>query len=229
MADESIIVAPDEAMTPPASYKVIYVYTDTHPDHKGRVKIGDATLHTSKASEEITSQEIYEAAKRRIDSYTKTADIVVNILHTELALRPVITVDANGNKTPTGAYETFRDYKVHEVLMRGGYKKTFTREDKRNGEWFVAPVEVVKTAIAAVKAGDFYFSKATSAIKLRPEQEKAVKQTLKCFQGATAETPRRMLWNAKMRFGKTLTTCSLVNDLEETGLYDLASSLERVG
>lgn len=35
MADESIIVAPDEAMPPPASYKVIYVYTDTHPDHKG--------------------------------------------------------------------------------------------------------------------------------------------------------------------------------------------------
>jgi len=52
-------------------------------------------------------------------------------------------------------------------------------------------------------------------ITLRPEQEKAVKDTLKIFKNGTLDQPKKMLWNAKMRFGKTLTSYSLIRQLKE--------------
>lgn len=46
--------------------------------------------------------------------------------------------------------------------------------------------------------------------ELRPEQKAAVSQALEAFQGGKAE----VLWNAKPRFGKTLTTYDLMRKLE---------------
>lgn len=79
-------------------------------------------------------------------------------------------------------------------------------------EWVkVNDVEIVKKAITAVKErrssldpGDFKKPEATSAvvIKFREEQTRAINDTLAQFA-----IGNKMLWNAKMRFGKTL--CAL--------------------
>lgn len=211
-----VVSTPSATVVAPASYKVIYAFSDDTEVHKGRLKVGDATLHTTKALQDITQQDLEKAARARIDAYTKTADLSYTLHHVELALKPVMQQDTNGAWTKTTLQETFRDYKVHEVLMRSGFKKTFARSDKTNGEWFEVTVEEVKAAIRAVKEGTFYLSQEAVSIKLRPEQEAAAKQTLKCFHNASFETPKRMLWNAKMRFGKTLTAYEVVKKLSES-------------
>lgn len=70
-----------------------------------------------------------------------------------------------------------------------------------------------KKAIQAVKDGkaaldSSSITKDKNPIVFRPEQEQAIKETLKRFK-----TGNKMLWNAKMRFGKTL--CALQVAKEE--------------
>lgn len=211
--ERSMLLNPQAAIAAPTTYKVLYAYSDTHPAHKGRLKVGDATLHSGKGLDEVTQSEIEAAARARIDGYTKTADIAYTLEHAELAVREVTELDATGEEVKT--WKPFRDYDVHSVLMRAGHKKIFARADKSSGEWFEVPVEAVRAAIATVKAGGHYLpALIPGTITLRPEQEAAVKQSLRLFKQASLEEPKKMLWNAKMRFGKTLTSYKLVEALE---------------
>ncbi|HAH68835.1 MAG TPA: DEAD/DEAH box helicase, partial [Synergistaceae bacterium] len=78
-------------------------------------------------------------------------------------------------------------------------------------EWFDVDLDTVKKAIEAVKKGQHNFINATDErfvpIVFRPEQEDAIAKTLKQFK-----TGDRMLWNAKMRFGKTLSALQVVKE-----------------
>ena len=102
----------------------------------------------------------------------------------------------------------FHDYDVHEVLERSGVKKSKKLE---GNEWFDTDVETVKQAIKAVKEGRKSISGPLqldiSNIELRPEQKEAIKKTKQAFKKHD-----KMLWNAKMRFGKTMTALQLVKE-----------------
>ena len=103
----------------------------------------------------------------------------------------------------------FHDHDVHEVLRRSGIGHP---EHLEGNEWFETDLETAKEAIKAVKDGRSFISETQAAYKaekvkitLRPEQDAAVKQTQKTYKKKD-----RMLWNAKMRFGKTLTSLELI-------------------
>ena len=79
-------------------------------------------------------------------------------------------------------------------------------------EWFATDLETAKRAIKAVKEGKTVLDKVGSdenkpKIVLRPEQQEAVDKTKAGFK-----TGQKMLWNAKMRFGKTLTALELIKE-----------------
>lgn len=180
---------------PAFSYKLIYIFRINDEEHKGKLKIGEATLHTDKDKMEIVpnSKELNDAAKKRINDYTTTAGIVYDLLYTVLA------VDSKNN--------SFSDKTVHEVLLRSGYKKYYFDTDRKQNEWFIVNLDVAINAINAVIEGRKSLSEneknyISDPISFRPEQEKAIKKTITQFQKSN-----RMLWNAKMRFGKTL--CAL--------------------
>lgn len=73
-------------------YKLIYVFRINDDNHKGLLKIGDATVHTSKPLSELVPncKELNVAAKGRINTYTKTASIPYELLHTEIATYTVL-------------------------------------------------------------------------------------------------------------------------------------------
>ena len=211
-------------------YRLIYIFS--HPGisyHEGRLKIGMATVSLgSLASDFLENQEdprlkslLEAAANSRIRSYHNTADIQYSLEHVELAVR----------KDDQGNWEGFRDYEIHNTLLRSGYKKAFAREDKESGEWFVVDLPSAKAAIEAYKAHKDYIGDHEVALSftLRPSQEEAVKQTLKAFSKATLQNPVSMLWNAKMRFGKTLTTYALVKRWEEVVMKARAKGARMAG
>lgn len=170
--EEAIKSSMNESLLTTGEYKVIYVFSvPNSSDHVGRLKVGDATLHTKKRIKDITQSEIDAAARARIDSYAGIMDTVYELEHSELAVRPSLDGEAK--------HENFRDYEVHEVLMRSGIKKEFARKDKKNGEWFTTDVNTVKRAIKAVINREFYFDANDnySEIILRDEQNDAVNQT----------------------------------------------------
>ena len=180
-------------------YKLIYIFRINDHSHKGFLKIGDATVKTEKNYLDLKDncKELNNAADFRIREYTVTAGIVYELLHTEIA---TFKIDNKLDKK-FGLVKAFRDHNVHEVLRRSGISN---KEFKLGKEWFKCDLNTAKNAIKAVKSGksSLLGKEITSHINpviLRPEQEKAVEDTLKQFKKGS-----RMLWNAKMRFGKTL-------------------------
>ena len=144
--------------------------------------------------------------------------VAYDLQYTELARKVVTFSD--------GEVETslFRDKRVHEVLYRSGYtSKNFWFSD-RTSEWFEVPLSVAIRAIQAVKEGRTALTAAEKsegqisflpqtvpaapkkrAITLRDEQMDCVNQTLRVFRKENS-----MLWNCKMRFGKTVTAYALI-------------------
>lgn len=183
-------------------YKLIYIFTIDDEAHKGRLKIGDTTIHTNKSPDQLppNCRELNVEARKRIDSYTKTADVKYNLLHTELA---IYTFNKDGK--PQLAY--FRDYDVHKILENSGIKK---KSMGNASEWFEVDLETAKKAIEAKKENQENLSgtvtmQGYTPIVFRPEQEDAIEKTIDRFK-----KQNRMLWNAKMRFGKTLTALEVI-------------------
>ena len=175
--------------------RLIYVFAIADKQHEGSLKIGETTLgdDTGDTLAAPNSDVLNQAAKARIDQYTKTAGISYELLHTEL------TFYIRG-----GHICSFNDKQVHNVLERSGVKR---KEFKGATEWYSCDLETVKRAIAAIKEGKDSLgagevTHTENPIILRPEQKDAVERTLKQFRRGN-----QMLWNAKMRFGKTL--CAL--------------------
>ena len=110
------------------SYKLIYIFEINDEAHKGRLKIGDTSISTNKTPDQLppNCHDLNVEAKKRIDGYTKTADIKYNLLHTELA---IITY----NKDGVFVSEAFRDYYVHKILENSGISK---KSMGRANEWF---------------------------------------------------------------------------------------------
>jgi len=186
--------------------KLIYVFRINDAEHKGCLKIGEATTDNENIwGLEPNSKPLNEAAKKRINQYTQTAGISYDLLYTELSV-------FIKNKT----FNAFSDAEVHNVLTRSGIKrKTFDTQHKAN-EWFVTDLETVKNAIKAVKEGKqslgaHQITEDKNPIVFRPEQHDAIDKTKKQFKKSN-----QMLWNAKMRFGKTLSALQVVKDMNFT-------------
>lgn len=184
------------------SYKLIYVFSMPYDTHKGLLKVGEATLTTDIMPNNLVPncRDLNQAAKKRIDSYTKTASMSYKLEYTELAI-----------KQDSGYTFPFKDKDVHSVLMNSGVHKV-QPNGSTGEEWFATNLDMVKAAIKCVKEGKSSISSGTvvketpyTPIDFREEQKDAVEKTLKAFK-----KDNEMLWYAKMRFGKTLTALEVI-------------------
>ena len=185
-------------------YKLIYIFEIQDDAHKGLLKIGDATIKTEDSIDSLSPncKALNQAAKNRIKQYTNTAGIKPVLLHTELAIR---TVKGKDGKPELKA---FRDHQVHRVIENSHIQKKMP-QNTTGREWYKVDIETAKKAIEAVKKNQNNLSNVPAdnfvPIVFRPEQIEAIEKTLKQFKDAN-----RMLWNAKMRFGKTLSALEVV-------------------
>ena len=183
--------------------KLIYVFRINDAAHRGCLKIGETTCEDENERRlSPNSSVLNEAARKRINQYTQTAGIAYDLLYTELTV-------CNG-----GDSRSFSDKDVHNVLERSGVKKKIFDTVNKANEWFITDLETVKRAIAAVKEGRSSLLSAEvtrefSPIVFRPEQQEAISKTKKQFKKGN-----QMLWNAKMRFGKTLSALQVVKDMD---------------
>ena len=189
--------------------KLVYVYRINDKDHEGILKIGEASCRTSLkeyVNAEPNSKILNQAAHERIRHQTQTAGISYELLYTEAT-----------SYEKEDDFVVFQDHEVHDVLRRSGIKqKIFNQEHKAN-EWFYTDLETVKKAISAVKEGRqslnaSEISTDKSPIVLRKEQREAINFAIKHFN--KKNTNNKVLWNAKMRFGKTLSALQLIKDCD---------------
>lgn len=194
---------------PTASYNLIYVFAIHDGKHEGILKIGKASLHSHSSWKQLppNCDELNYAAKKRIDQETKTALVDYELLHAELAVRKIKMGDG------VVQLSVFTDTDVHNVLYNSNYRSIKFKDSGIESEWFEIDLETAKLAIKAVKESkslllpgiqtEPYNKKKT--IILRKEQEENVNKTIEIFK-----TYDEMLWNCKMRYGKTVTAYELI-------------------
>ncbi len=186
--------------------KLIYVFRIKDDTHKGCLKIGETTADSDNIiGLEPNSSILNQAAKNRINSYTQTAGNVYDLIYTEVSVY-----------AKKGVLHSFSDHEVHKVLTRSGIKKKIFDTENKANEWFITDLETVKNAIKAVKEGrnsigQNEITTDKSPIVFRPEQQEAIEKTIKQFKKSN-----KMLWFAKMRFGKTLSALQVVKDMDFT-------------
>ena len=186
--------------------KLIYVFAINDERHRDCLKIGETTIDEDDGSDLFNNAESLKvAAHKRIRQYTKTAGIAYQLLYTEISIF-----------VRSGMIMTFNDKQVHKVLERSGIKRKEFEGVTGADEWYCCDLETVKKAIAAVKRGETSLhpsdiTQGQSPIIFRPEQQEAINKTRKRFKKGN-----QMLWNAKMRFGKTLSALQVVKEEEFT-------------
>ena len=163
----------------------VYGYTLPEvPNHKGYVKIGD------------TSRD----AARRIFEQVGTAGLNPDILFERLARK------SDG--------QWFRDKELHKFLVLNGIeKKDF------NGtadEWFnfkdnLSRAEELTDKFINKDYDEVQISDEHTDYILRREQLDAVERTFEYY--SSSQEPKEFLWNAKPRFGKTLTTYDFIRKI----------------
>ncbi len=164
----------------PTSRPTIYAYEDTNPQYAGVLKVGYTTVDVKSR---VAQQ--YPILRPGKPPY--------KIVLEESAMRSDGTV--------------FTDHDVHRTLRLHGVKNS-------EGEWFQCTVAQLKAAIIAVRTSQLNEENRSLDFKMRPEQEAAVEKTAAYFSSWRKEKdnrnkPPHMLWNAKMRFGKTFAAYQL--------------------
>lgn len=166
----------------------IYAYTTPEiASHNGWTKIG----YTEQAS-----------VTKRIEQQTKTADVRFNIEWQEVARY----TDNSG--------DYFNDHDFHDYLERFEYIKR-----KPNTEWFNIDGPTSQQLLRKFAARSYAHVQAKNKMTyiLRREQQQAVDATYayyqKCLQSGEKEKAE-FLWNAKPRFGKTLTSYDFMRKMD---------------
>lgn len=181
--------------------RVIYVFGIADEAHKGCLKIGETTLNEDISEiPEPCSKILNDAANERIKEYTRTSGTSFQLLYTEM------TMFLSG-----GTVRSFNDKQVHEILDRSGVARKIFK-DVNAREWYCCDLETVKKAISAAKNGlrslnPGDVTQGQTPILFRPEQREAIDKTLRQFKKGN-----KMLWYAKMRFGKTLCALQVVRE-----------------
>ncbi|MHC8965603.1 Eco57I restriction-modification methylase domain-containing protein [Priestia aryabhattai] len=168
----------------------IYAYTLPEvPSHEGYIKIGDTTRQV----------------KKRIFEQIGTAGLNPKILFEKVA------------KRSDGTW--FHDKSLHRFLQQNGVQKR-----DFNGyadEWFYfngtpERAEILTNKYINSDYDEIQIDEARSYYSLRNEQGKAVQLTLDYYN--SGQGPREFLWNAKPRFGKTLTSYDFVRKINATNV-----------
>ena len=168
----------------PESRPTIYAYEDTNPQYAGLLKVG----YTTRTAKERL-EEIYPVKTPGTPPYL--------IVLEESAMRG----DGTG----------FTDHDVHRMLRINGVKNP-------QGEWFQCSADQVKAAIIAVRTGQLNEENRSLDFTMRPEQEAAVEKTAAYFASWRKDKnnnhkPPHILWNCKMRFGKTFAAYQLAKKM----------------
>lgn len=162
--------------------------------------------------------EVKRAAHECIYGQTHRAAVEYELLYSDIALMPITMNDGTIQSQP------FDDFLVRDVInnsVAGLSIKRFS-DTGRASEWVGCDLATVKAAITAIKAGQDRISTgsapvaapAKKKIVLRKEQAENVEKTINIFKSYDS-----MLWDCKMRYGKTVTAYEVIRRMNEKGLF----------
>ena len=177
--------------------RLLYVLSQGDRKHQGLLKIGEVFVDNEIADSK-SRQELGKAVRAELDARPYMQGVSYHIEYVECT-----TYDQNSEcYKADDVYRTLRAMDIPSKTL-GKYKDPTTGQTEDADIWFACTLFDIREAISKIKQGK---GAGHGAIKFRPEQEKAIHDTVEYFQKEFKDPNKgkHYLWNAKMRFGKTL-------------------------
>lgn len=186
--------------------RLLYVYSIDDRKHKGLLKVGEVFTDNTTADNADT-QELSKAVRKILDGRSYMKGVIYHLEFVE---------------STTYDNECYTAQDIYDVLVNSGVEavalaKYKTVAGTQNADiWFRTDLDRIRRAIRAKKEGHLTFNGTDDhvrprSIRFRPEQEKAIAETVKHFQ---TKKGFECLWNAKMRFGKTLSALEVARRMD---------------
>ncbi|MCQ2148175.1 MAG: DEAD/DEAH box helicase family protein, partial [Bacteroidales bacterium] len=180
--------------------RLLYVMTIDDRKHEGLLKIGEVFVDNDVA-DNPNVQSLEKAVRQELDKRSYMSGVNYNIDH----------VECTTYEQSTKSYKADDVYRT--LTAMGVSSKALNRIGNEDADiWFYAEpfdqLASVKEAIRKIKSGH---GAGYGAIKFRPEQEQAISETVKHFKKPKGKA---FLWNAKMRFGKTLSGLEVAKQMD---------------
>lgn len=177
--------------------RLLYVLSQNDRKHQGLLKIGEFFVDNEIADSK-NSQELGKAVRAVLDARPYMQGVSYHIEYVECT-----TYDQDSKcYKADDVYRTLRAMDIPSKTL-GKYKDPTTGQTEDADIWFACTIFDIQDVICKIKQGK---GAGHGAIKFRPEQEKAIHDTVEYFQKEFKDPNKgkHYLWNAKMRFGKTL-------------------------
>lgn len=176
--------------------RLLYVLSINDRKHQGLLKIGEVFVDNDIADSH-SSQELGKAVRAVLDARPYMQGVAYHIEYVECT-----TYDQDKCYKADDVYRTLRAMDIPSKTL-GKYKDPTTGQTEDADIWFACTIFDIHDIISKIKQGK---GAGHGAIKFRPEQEKAIHNTVEYFQKEFKDPNKgkHYLWNAKMRFGKTL-------------------------
>ena len=177
--------------------RLLYVLSINDRKHQGLLKIGEVFVD-NEIAESKSSQELGKAVRAVLDARPYMQGVSYHIEHVECT-----TYDQDSKcYKADDVYRTLRAMDIPSKTL-GKYKDPTTGQTEDADIWFACTIFDIQDVICKIKQGK---GAGHGVIKFRPEQEKAIHDTVEYFQKEFKDPNKgkHYLWNAKMRFGKTL-------------------------
>lgn len=177
--------------------RLLYVLSINDRKHQGLLKIGEVFVDNDIADSH-SSQELGKAVRAVLDARSYMQGVSYHIEYVECT-----TYDQDSKcYKADDVYRTLRAMDIPSMTL-GKYKDPTTGQTEDADIWFACTIFDIQDVISKIKQGK---GAGHGTIKFRPEQEKAIHDTVEYFQKEFKDPNKgkHYLWNAKMRFGKTL-------------------------
>lgn len=177
--------------------RLLYVLSINDRKHQGLLKIGEVFVD-NEIADSPNHQELGKAVRAVLDARPYMQGVSYHIEYVECT-----TYDQDSKcYKADDVYRTLRAMDIPSKTL-GKYKDPTTGQTEDADIWFACTIFDIQDVINKIKQGK---GAGHGAIKFRPEQEKAIHDTVEYFQKEFKDPNKgkHYLWNAKMRFGKTL-------------------------
>ena len=176
--------------------RLLYVLTISDRKHANLLKVGEVFVDNDVA-DIPNKQVLFKAVREVLDKRSYMQGVTYHIEHVECT---------------TYAQET-KCYKADDVYRTLAAmnvpQQSLNRYKGDDADiWFACNIDKVHEAIKKIKNGQ---GAGFGAIKFRPEQDKAITETVSHF---SKQNGKAFLWNAKMRFGKTLSGLEVAKQMD---------------
>lgn len=178
--------------------RLLYVLSINDRKHQNLLKVGEVFVD-NEVADNPNKQELSKAVREALDSRSYMKGVTYHVEYVECT-----TYNQNT--------KCYKADDVYRTLTKMGIPSVSL--NKLKGEdvdiWFAVSLFEIQEAIRKIKNGQ---GAGYGAIKFRPEQEKAISETVDYFTKEYKDETKgkTFLWNAKMRFGKTICGLEVAN------------------